>query len=76
MVIGNNSYPSGSLLDAANNQPCGTGGFQVVAVDAVSLTRLSSGTFTTNGCGGDDQTGVVRMISYLYGLASNPPQSC
>ena len=67
--LGPGSYPSGALA-------CGTGGFQVVAINAVSLSLISNQTFATNGCGSQDPTDVDQMIGDLNGLAnsSDPAQ--
>ena len=67
--LGPSSYVSGALA-------CGSGGFQVVAINAVSLSLVSNQTFATNGCGSQDPTDVDQMIGDLNGLAnsSDPAQ--
>jgi hypothetical protein len=73
--LGSTTYPSGAL-PSVGGQACGTGGFQIVAVNAVSLALVSNQVFTTNGCGAQDSVGVDQMIGDLNGLAktTNPAQ--
>jgi hypothetical protein len=73
---GQNTIEIGSSDHASGALACGTGGFQVVAVNAVSLALVSNQTFATNGCGSQDPTAVTQMISDLNGLANstNPAQ--
>ena len=66
--LGSTAFPSGAL-PSAGGQACGSGGFQVVAVNAVSLALVSNQAFTTNGCGAQDGVGVDQMIGDLNGLA-------
>lgn len=64
--VGGASYSSGSLA-------CGSGGFQVVTLNAVTLAKLSGETVATNGCGaGLDAQNVKSLIGYLDGVANSP----
>lgn len=64
--VGTTTYQSGALS-------CGTGGFQVVTLNAVTLAQLSTKTVATNGYGtSTDATNQQALIQYLQGVAQSP----
>ncbi len=71
--VGGTSYPSGPLIGTTLTSACGTGGFQIEALNAMTLASVGSKTFATNGCGmAFDTAGEEAMIAYLQGLAQSP----
>ncbi len=67
ILVGGSKYASGALS-------CGTGGFQVVTLNAVTLAQLSGKTIATNGCGtGTDAANQLALVSYLNGVAQSSP---
>jgi hypothetical protein len=65
--IGENNFPSGPLVSPSDpNDSCGTGGFQIQAVDVEYLRPGPGDTFTTNGCGaGEDVLGQGQMAQFI-----------
>ncbi|MGP0048858.1 MAG: hypothetical protein ACLPZR_08435 [Solirubrobacteraceae bacterium] len=74
--VGSTTYPSGPLYGSNELFPavCGTGGFQVLPLSALTLAPTSLGhkTFATDGCGMSNDTAAEEaMISYLQQVAAS-----